>query len=90
MNFHKQGAVMNISIPVILMTIFSTLGMAVSAHAQEQNHLDVNTVVQKELVTVNDAGEENIELRMVGVEPPGIDSVQGWVDERRASGALDA
>jgi uncharacterized repeat protein (TIGR01451 family) len=71
MNFHKQGAVMKNSIPAILMTIFSTLGLAVFAHAQEQDHLDVNTTVQKEMVTVNAAGEENIELVPVGTVTPG-------------------
>ena len=67
MNFHKQGAAMKNSIWVILMTI----GMTVSAYAQEQNHLDVNTVVQKEQVTVNDEGVEETKLVPVGTVVPG-------------------
>lgn len=62
MYFHEQGAVMKNSIKVILMTVV----LCVSAYAQEQGQLNIKTVVQKEEVTVNDAGET--ETRLVAAE----------------------
>jgi uncharacterized repeat protein (TIGR01451 family) len=67
MTFQEQGAVMKKLIEVILMTTL----FSVSANAQEQNHLDVNTVVQKQEVTVNDEGESEIRLVSVGTVTPG-------------------
>ena len=67
MNFHKQGAVMKSFVKVIFLTVL----VSVSAQAQEQNHLDVNTVVQKEQVTVNAAGESVTELVPIGNVVPG-------------------
>ena len=67
MNFHRQGAVMKISIKVILMAIV----LSANAFAQEQGHLSVKTVVQKEEVTVNDAGETETRLVDVGTVVPG-------------------
>ena len=67
MNFHKQGAVMKSFVKVIFLTVL----VSVSAHAQEQNHLDVNTVVQKEQVTVNAEGETVTELVPIGSVVPG-------------------
>ena len=67
MNFNEQGAVMKNFIRVILVTSL----VSFSAYAQEQNHLDINTVVQKEQVTVNAEGETVTELVAVGNVVPG-------------------
>ena len=67
MNFHKQGAVMKNAISVILMTFVLT----VAAQAQEQNQLDITTVVQKELVTVNAEGETETMLVAADTVTPG-------------------
>jgi uncharacterized repeat protein (TIGR01451 family) len=67
MKFHKQGAVMKNSIWVILMTIFS----AVAVNAQEQTQLDIQTVVQKEEVTVNADVETEIRLVAASSVTPG-------------------
>lgn len=46
----------------ILMSVVALLALGVSAQAQEQGHLDVQTVVHKEQVTMNEAGEAETEL----------------------------
>jgi uncharacterized repeat protein (TIGR01451 family) len=71
MNFHEQGAVMKNSIQVILMTVLMSTLLTVAANAQEQNQLDINTVVQKEQVTVNVEGESVTELVPAASVVPG-------------------
>jgi uncharacterized repeat protein (TIGR01451 family) len=67
MKFHKQGTVMKNSIKVILMAIV----VSANAYAQDQGHLSVKTVVQKEEMTINDAGETETRLVDVGTVVPG-------------------
>lgn len=67
MTFQEQGLVMKNTIAVILVTIF----LSVTAVAQEQNYLDVNTIVQKEEVTVTDEGETETQLVPVKTITPG-------------------
>ena len=45
-----------------ILSISVLLMLSISAFAQEQGHLNVKTVVQKEQVTVNDAGETETNL----------------------------
>ena len=45
--------------------------LAANAFAQETNHLDVQTVVQKETVVVNDAGESQARLVTAELVVPG-------------------
>ncbi len=47
------------------------LVLSVAAHAQEQGHLNVQTVVQKEVTTVNDAGETETSLVPAETVVPG-------------------
>ena len=47
------------------------LALSLAAYAQEQGHLDVRTVVQKEQVTVNKAGEAETELVVASTVVPG-------------------
>lgn len=67
MTFHQQGAVMKNLISVTLLTLL----LYVPAHAQEQNYLDVSTVVQKEEVFTNEDGETETRLVPVGTVTPG-------------------
>ncbi len=62
MSDFKQGNAMKKIVSAIVTMVLLNL----VAHAQEQGHLNVQTVVQKEEVFVNDAGET--ETRLVGAE----------------------
>ncbi len=62
MSDFKQGNAMKKIVSAIVTMVLLNL----AAHAQEQGHLNVQTVVQKEEVFVNDAGET--ETRLVGAE----------------------
>lgn len=54
-----------------LLSAFVLLVMSVSAYSQEQGHLNVRTVVQKEQVVVNDSGEAETELVAANTVIPG-------------------
>ena len=56
---NPQGVVMKILKSILLFTAF---GLASVAVAQEQGHLNVKTVVQKEEVSVSDEGEREVRL----------------------------
>ena len=62
MSVSAKGVGMNIFKSVL----FLVIALSVSAFAQEEGHLNVKTVVQKEEVTVNAAGER--ETRLVPAE----------------------
>jgi uncharacterized repeat protein (TIGR01451 family) len=54
--------------------LLATLGLATSAAAQDAGHLNVQTVVQKEEVTITEAGEREVQLVEASTVTPG-DSV---------------
>lgn len=55
----------NVVTAIVLLTLSAT------AYSQEQGHLDVRTVVQKEQVTVNESGEAETELVAASTVVPG-------------------
>ena len=55
----------------LLSAILLMTAMSVSANAQEQGHLNVTTTVQKEQVTVNEAGETERQLVAADTVVPG-------------------
>ena len=55
----------------LLSAILLMTAMSVSANAQEQGHLNVTTTVQKEQVTVNEAGETERRLVAADTVVPG-------------------
>jgi len=57
MSDQRKGTTMRTLLSVILLAALSA-----SAYAQEEGHLNVRTVVQKEQVTVNEVGEVKTEL----------------------------
>lgn len=67
MTFQEQGFGMKNTIAVIFMTII----LPVATNAQEQNYLDVNTVVQKEELTITDEGKTETRLVSVKTITPG-------------------
>ena len=66
MSDERKGIVMK-----KMSSIFLLLAFGVSAVAQEQGHLNVRTVVQKEKVSVTDSGETETELVAAGTVVPG-------------------
>jgi len=67
MIFQEQGLVMKKLIEVSFVVIV----LSATAHAQENNHLDVTTVVQKEEVTITDDGETETRLVPAATVTPG-------------------
>jgi uncharacterized repeat protein (TIGR01451 family) len=57
------------------MTLIASTFLALAAFAQEQGHLNVRTVVQKEEVIVNDSGETERNLVPTDTVVPGDDVV---------------
>lgn len=57
------------------LTLIASTFFALAAFAQEQGHLNVRTVVQKEEVTVNDSGETERNLVPTDTVVPGDDVV---------------
>lgn len=55
----------------ILMTVLSTTVLVLPAYAQEEGNLNVTTTVQKQEVTVNDAGESETRLVPANTVVPG-------------------
>lgn len=51
--------------------LFTAFGLATAAIAQEQGHLNVKTVVQKEEVTINEEGERQVRLVEATAVTPG-------------------
>ncbi len=66
MSEEREGTTMK-----TLLSVIALLALGVSAQAQEQGHLDVQTVVQKEQVTMNDAGEVETSLVPAATVLPG-------------------
>jgi uncharacterized repeat protein (TIGR01451 family) len=66
MSEEREGTTMK-----TLLSVIALLALGVSAQAQEQGHLDVQTVVQKEQVTMNDAGEAETSLVPAATVLPG-------------------
>ncbi len=60
---------------LLKMTLITSTFLAMTAFAQEQGHLNVRTVVQKEEVTVTDAGETERKLVPADTVVPGDDVV---------------
>ncbi len=54
-----------------LLSVLLLFALSVAASAQEQGHLNVQTVVQKEVTTVNDAGETETSLVPADTVVPG-------------------
>ena len=54
-----------------LLSVLALLALGVSAQAQEQGNLEVQTVVHKEQVTINDAGEAETSLVPAATVLPG-------------------
>jgi uncharacterized repeat protein (TIGR01451 family) len=54
-----------------LLSVLLLFALSVAASAQEQGHLNVQTVVQKEVATVNDAGETVVSLVAAETVVPG-------------------
>jgi uncharacterized repeat protein (TIGR01451 family) len=67
MSVSAKGVGMNIFKSVL----FFVVALSVSAFAQDESHLDVTTVVQKEEVTVNAAGERETQLVPAETVVPG-------------------
>ncbi len=66
MSDEQKGTTMKTMLSVILLAALSA-----SAYAQEEGHLNVRTIVQKEQVTVNEAGEAETELVAADTVVPG-------------------
>jgi len=60
---------------LLKLTLIATTFFAMAAIAQEQGHLNVRTIVQKEEVTVTDAGETQRKLVSADTIVPGDDVV---------------
>jgi len=67
-NFKQGNAMRKIVGAIVTMAVLS---LAAHAHAQEQGHLNVQTVVQKQEVIVNDAGETETRLIDADTVVPG-------------------
>ena len=67
MSVSAKGVGMNIFKSVL----FFVIALSVSAFAQDESHLNVTTVVQKEEVTVNAAGERETQLVPAETVVPG-------------------
>ena len=67
MSVSAKGVGMNIYKSVL----FLVIALSVSAFAQDESHLNVTTVVQKEEVVVNDDGERETRLVEAGTVVPG-------------------
>ena len=65
MSDERKGIVMKTATSICLLLI------AAAASAQDQGHLSVQTVVQKEQVTINDDGEQQVTLVPVETVVPG-------------------
>ncbi len=66
MSDERKGIVMKKVSSVLLM-----LALSVSALAEEQGHLNVRTIVQKEQVTVTESGDKETRLVPAGTVVPG-------------------
>lgn len=66
MSDERKGIVMNRFLSVVLLLAFGA-----AAYSQEQGHLNVRTVVQKEQATVNESGETEMQLVAAGTVVPG-------------------
>lgn len=66
MSDERKGIVMNKLLSVVLL-----FALSATAFSQEQGHLNVRTVVQKEQVTVSESGESETKLVAAGTVVPG-------------------
>lgn len=66
MSDKQKGTVMN-----KMLCVIALLGVSTAAFSQDEGHLNVRTVVQKEQVTVDESGETRTELVAAGTVVPG-------------------